>query len=346
MAERRSKLHAFIVRAVIFVAALAAGGWALNELQSRGEFSAVPRALLWGIVLVAVITWTITLLTSDSAKEHYWLLKAYPKRMLVVFLLVPMLGGLLAYFVIYRNSPAKADQTQQEQATPDPQLARIEFRTESAKALRNLYVLVRLNRAYTPDELGHFRILVDILDRSTRQPVLLIGCQDAYMSLNMEDQKLTSFSIRDLVWTTVPNEQLQNTVLGQGKPTVDAFDFGANLYKRGPFQTLDDLDKQEIAVFLTEPLIGKISELSVIGNGYILISKKADVFKVSDATPVGEWSQPLSEAQQAIPWRIVYIRDPSAWRTKPFNDPEAPGPWLIDFSENTPAKSPYKSPWE
>ena len=87
--------------------------------------------------------------------------------------------------------------------------------------------IVALKDERSPEDLGHFRILLEVLDlmESPDHPTLWIGGRDAYSTWHHGDQETRLIGIKSLAWSRNPDEALQNTIVGGGAATnqIEAF---------------------------------------------------------------------------------------------------------------------------
>jgi len=91
---------------------------------------------------------------------------------------------------------------------------------------------------------------------------------------------------------------------------TDRLDFGAHLHKRGPFATLGSLDQRMLSVYVTKPMLEQIAGIGLVFNDYLIAGHSADDFVILESAPVAEWRGPLSEAEVAVPWVTVMLKNP------------------------------------
>ena len=103
------------------------------------------------------------------------------------------------------------------------------------------------------------------------------------------------------------------------------------------FKTLGDLEKKELSIYVTRPLVEWISGIYVFANDYMVAGQTSDVFVLLDHGPLDPWPEPLTEEEQAVPWVVVLLRisDPPAWMPREL----ARTGWNLDFSQYTPPKN-------
>lgn len=286
-------------------------------------------------------------------------------RLLICFVAFGLIGALAVESFRYvdrkRASRLKTPQTTQETRTePTPSLtpqlsesqqARIEFRNETSKALRDLSLYVKLKRAYSIQELGHFRILFAIAGDDTI-PEFFLGCQDLYQPNPTMDTQTIWFGIRYTVryraskksstYVAIPayTKAPKYTGVLSASQSVDTLGFRIDVYNQIPsYKTLEDLNRKVLLIYVTAPLIDKISEISFIVNNYELISAKADSILFTTDKPSVNWFMSLSKTEKAIQWRGVFAK-PTEEIAKMLGAIEVKVMWSLDFALITPKKLP------
>ena len=219
----------------------------------------------------------------------------------------------------------------------DSKLRRIEFFHDSSKPLMGGSLFVELRRAYTPAELGHFRVLAAILNmhEPDPHPALYLGGRDAYPVRHSGDSATMLIGTHSVAWSRNPDEDIQNTTFSMMAPETDRLDFGAHLHKRGPFATLGSLDQRWLSVYVTKPMLEQIVGIGLIFNGYLVAGHAADDFVILDGGPLAEWRGSLSEAEKAVPWVTVMIKNTEPLFDLPGADRKG---WSLKFDEYTPEK--------
>ena len=149
----------------------------------------------------------------------------------------------------------------------DRKLNRIEFLHDCNKPCRGANFLVALNKPYAPEELGHFRVLLSVMDLNERDPhpTLWFGARDGYSIWHSAGKETSLFGVKTLVWSRNPDQEIQNTLVGGSGEKGDRIDAWGHIYQRGPFPTLGSLDQKIVNVFVTEPLVNKIDSLVTRG---------------------------------------------------------------------------------
>jgi hypothetical protein len=220
----------------------------------------------------------------------------------------------------------------------DEGLKRITFTQDCSKPLMSMSVIVTLKRECTPEDLGHFRFLVGILNlhESAPHPELWIAGRDAYSTRPINGTSEIRMGVKSLAWSQAPDQQIQNTTFATNAPTTRQLEAGGHLYKRGPYKTLGDLDKRCIQIYLTRPLLNVTAGIYVLANGYLIAGNSADRFVPLDLAPAIAWPDPLSDAEARIPWVgiALKIEHPPDWMPAEL----ARTGWSLDFSTVTPEK--------
>jgi hypothetical protein len=220
----------------------------------------------------------------------------------------------------------------------DERLKRIEFFHDCAKPLLAGSVILTLKQDYTPEQLGHFRFMAEIINMYEHEPhpSLWIAGRDAYATWHSGGNIQPVMGVKSLAWSQNPDEQIQNTVIGGTSLSTAQLDAGAHLHKRGPYRTLGELDKQYLSIYITKPLFELVSSIYVIANDYILAGADSEFFVPLDMSPLVSWPESLSETEASVPWVVVMLKipDPPPWMI-----PElARTGWDLDFSHYTPPK--------
>jgi hypothetical protein len=235
------------------------------------------------------------------------------------------------------TTPSKPANTEQSQ------LARLEFVASSNRPLKEFTLRLQLDREYTPKELERFRVLIEIRDFRFRGsgllPTLWLGCRSAYPPLFIQGRP--QFGILTYFASQNPNEKLDIT--------VDALDGEASRYHeivgrfevsaKGPFKTLDDLNYKIPLVYISDSLVGKIKELRLTANNYVIIKTNAAALKPEGVNPTQGWPSTaiFKDEKPPLKWRALILG--------PANGPrEAPRTWMFDFEQNLPIKELGREP--
>lgn len=219
----------------------------------------------------------------------------------------------------------------------DSRLQRIEFLHNCSKPLMGGSLFVELRRVYSPAELGHFRVLAAILNmhEPDPHPALYLGGRDAYPVRHNGSSGTTHIGTHSVAWSRNPDEDIQATTFSTMSLMTDRLDFGAHLHKRGPFATLGSLDQRMLSVYVTKPMLEQIAGIGLVFNDYLIAGHSADDFVILESAPVAEWRGPLSEAEVAVPWVTVMLKNPEPLFDLPGADRKG---WSLKFDEYTPGK--------
>jgi len=207
----------------------------------------------------------------------------------------------------------------------EQQLARLEFFQDCATPLTSASVLVKLNREYSPAELGHFRILVQVLSiqKPEPHPTLCLAGRDGYPTWRRRDAQSTTMGVNCLVWS---KQERETHTESEGR-----------LFTPRVLGTLGDLDQRHLFVYVTKPLLNQISGIGVQANEYLLAFAEKEHLVPIDIAPPTPWPEPLTETEGAVPWIELLLKTdgsslpPPAWPTKN---------WYLDFSASPPSKLP------
>lgn len=220
----------------------------------------------------------------------------------------------------------------------DERLKRMEFFHDCSKPLLGGSVILTLKQDSTPEQLGHFRFMAEIMNmyEPDPHPALWIACRDAYAMWHSGGDSRSLIGIRSIAWSRNPDEQIQNTILGGASLATARLDAWAHLHKRGPYRTLGDLDRQHLSIYVTKPLLEFVSSIYVVANDYVLAGADSKFFVPLDMGTLVPWPEPLTEAEASVPWVTVMrkIPNPPSWMI-----PElARTGWDVNFSHYTPQK--------
>ena len=220
----------------------------------------------------------------------------------------------------------------------EDRLSRLEFLQDCSAPLLAGSVEVQLNRELTPQELGHFRFFVEILDmyEDDPHPGLWIAGRDSYPIYVSEANSQQLIGVRSLVWSRRPDERIQDTVFSDGSRTASYIEAGGHIHRRGPFATLGNLSRRNLSVYVTKPLLEHVAALYVCFNDYVVAGAQAEDFVPLDISPLAGWPDRLDESEQAVPWVALMLRieDPPPWMPAEL----ARTGWSLDFTRFTPQK--------
>jgi hypothetical protein len=220
----------------------------------------------------------------------------------------------------------------------DERLRRLEFFHDASCALYVIELLVELGEDISAEQLGHFRIMAELIDLSEPEPhpTLWIGCRDSYPVHVSEGRETPLVGIRTLAWSRHPDEKLEDAIFSAGEIKTRSLSAAAGLRKRGPFGTLGDLDQKILSIFVTVNVFDKIAAVYASANEYWIAGAPASMFFKLDAQPLESWPEPLLESEAAEPWVEVMLKieDPPDWMPIEL----ARQGWGIDFRSDIPVK--------
>jgi hypothetical protein len=204
---------------------------------------------------------------------------------------------------------------------------RDELKADSSKSIRDVGFRIKLDRKYTLEELGHFRIMTEVFDsNNSPNPETLhfyLGCQDYYQINVAIDPIIKQYGYRCTAqYKPTPSTALRPiamydgspqkyTGLLTGSPTVDTLEWRVDLYRQIPnYERLEDFHGKDLYIFVTAPLAQKISHLSFFVSGWDLISLDKSVLMAKTDYPLAPWFLPLSPSEQAVEWKGIYLMPP------------------------------------
>jgi hypothetical protein len=115
----------------------------------------------------------------------------------------------------------------------DQRLERIEFIDERGKEVYSASLILEFDKSYTPDEIGHFRALMEVMDLNQPEPhpTLWFAGRDAYGVFHSGERETKVFGHKMIVWSRNPDDEIQNTVIGAG-PSAKGFSVFSGIYKK------------------------------------------------------------------------------------------------------------------
>jgi len=220
----------------------------------------------------------------------------------------------------------------------DEKLKRIEFLHDCLKPLMGGSVTLTLKQECTPEDLGHFRFMAQILNLHEPEPHpgLWIAGRDAYYVRYRQKKSQKLIGVKSLVWSQNPDKQIQNTIVGMAATATKQLNAAGHLHKCGPYYTLNDLDHKSMSIHVTEPLLNLISGIYVAINDYWIAGAPVEHFVPLKVPPLIDWPETLSQTEAEVPWIDIAlkIQNPPAW----MNPALARTGWGLDFSMYTPEK--------
>jgi len=259
------------------------------------------------------------------------------------------------WYVWPDKSQAKAglESPHPEISTPkltEVQQQRSELRNESSRPLRDVGFRVKLDHQYSIQDIGHFRIMFEILDNQKDRPDFYLGCQDAYSVNQYFDPIAKQFGTRCTVYyrrgikpdsfEAIPvfsPGSNSTTVLGRN-PWTSEIEYKIDLYNQLPtYRTIEDFNRKYLYIFVTAPLVGKISEVSFTVNNWELLSAEPSILLFPWDKPIAPWFTALSSSEKAIEWRGAYLKERGEI-ARSLGLPEVPVTWNLDFALIHPKK--------
>lgn len=236
--------------------------------------------------------------------------------------------------------------------------ARTEFLLESAKPLKQLALWVDLKREMTASELGHFRILLSIIDSSARiagakdpsnpHPTLLFGGRDAYPTVTASGMTTKRLGVRYLVSTLNPEQKIQSTDFSTFEESTRRIEIRGAVAGQGILRSISDIDGCSVWVYATEPLVQHVSAIHLVANSYVLFSYRADQLGAIGARIGNQWLDELSTDDANVPWTGLLPKGPDhdafmKERARLGHDPEwfparMWASWIPSFESYTPAR--------
>jgi hypothetical protein len=327
-------------------------------MVGAGEYLVAEFALIAAILCCIAQTWIWQRNTKSAFRD-------WSGRVSLAVLSI-MLGGFAmvdVFFIKGRNdwthlriprrwvTVAPAEQKQPSSLpTPSESESRNELRAESSRPIRDVAFHVKLNRQYSIQELGHFRVIYEIFDNQTLD--FFIGCQDAYSINTSVDLNAKQFGIRCTVHyrpskyghvTAIPvyTRAPKYTTLIDRTQSVDTLQWNVDLYNQIPsYKALEDLNRKYLYIFVTESLIEKINEVSFTVNNWELISAQSSRLTFPDDKPIAKWFLPLSDTEKSVKWRGVYLRGTEEFAKQYPAYRDMPWVWPLDFALIHPKKLP------
>jgi hypothetical protein len=205
---------------------------------------------------------------------------------------------------------------QQEQIVRDTQ--HLKFRAECLRPVHEIGFGIHFKQPYTPEEIGHFRILAEIarIYDPFPYPSLFIGGRDSYATHAADGKPRQLFGIHCVSWQTEPECQLhsRSEVFNSDDKTTFAY-FRVPLNRRGPYKVVGDFDRTLVNMYLSRSLLDKIVVILFTVNGFALHVVERHGMATFDQVGRLEDNDPpfpieLTDSEKAIPWRRIYLRTP------------------------------------
>jgi hypothetical protein len=270
----------------------------------------------------------------------------------ILGLVLGVIDMAAAWYARKRAAPTPPTIASADKVNPDPSLTdlRNQLRSDSSKPIRDVGFSIKLDRSYSIEELGHFRIIYEVFDMQGHLDFFL-ACQNLYQVNEFSDRNAKAYGIRctveyrasekDKTFATIP-------LLGKEKyfglldsaHSIDKIERSVDLYNQIPaYKILEDLNRKNLYIFVTAPLADKISEISFKVNYWELVSAKSEMLVVIEDRPIAPWIMPLTKNEKEIAWRGVYLKNLEGIGNKA-GEPERVFVWSLDFFLVHPRKLP------
>lgn len=254
----------------------------------------------------------------------------------------------------------------QQQRLIENKLARIEFMHDCSKPVLEAMFSVELDRAYTPTELGHFRILLQvtsyILDSKGTRTQLMFGSEDDFRFF--PEDEISFIAATNQVWSQNPDEIILNSgiplVPMSKMTTANQLDdlkvqslgsFATRRLLKTAFRTLGSFDRSTIRVYVTRSLFYKIKSVTFVVNDYLIASALKGELVMSGLTLTffhpPSWYEELSKDERST-WVHLQVQDKNSGdSTFPINVDEIVADdrhkfqrptFNLNFSEYTPRR--------
>jgi hypothetical protein len=250
-------------------------GLGVAVMQLIGAFQAARILFALAICLLSFK------LFISGTKGTSWITK------IVVLMLVSSVGGGLTQLSF--KWVRKAEDTQ---IAKDTQTARQEFLLHRSDLIKDgIHFQVRLNRLYYPEELGSYKVSVQLVSRDGAVWINSYFPAKGHIFYKGSEQKNIS---QNVVWMLRGNDYsvLQDTALGW---------FHTNTYRLEAYfaprpntllQTMGDFDGEQINVWVNRELISKIVYISVWADEYLFLGLPMRCIDTTDVyKPV--WPDPI-----------------------------------------------------
>jgi hypothetical protein len=262
--------------------------------------------------LVALALWLYWAWTEERVRKRVDpLVHRYPIMSLVIFVNIGACIGAGIGVLLWWVSSNPQQHIHNE---PGP-LARTEFLLESKNPLKEVFVIINLNRRLSPEVLKHFRVMVTIANldaqypeatnKNNPHPTLCMGGRDSYPVASFGGKEQKWYGVKDLVWVSNPDAIIQDTAFSMGQADTSEIKLGGGLYKKGPFSTIAELDNQTVNVYVTEPLLHFLSSIEFVGDDYVLLSESADNLAQVIGSPLNDWPEALTPDEQNVKWIML-----------------------------------------
>lgn len=231
-----------------------------------------------------------------------------------------------------------------KQQEVDHKLHKLEFLNECLKPVHIVAIIATLNRPYEPEELGHFRLVIQIarVYQPSPWPVLSVGGRDWYPTCADKDKQVRLFGSKCLIWSENPHEIHKSRFESKRSLQTQVLQFSGRLYNKGPFVTVGEFDGSNFDIFLTPRLLDTIQTVLFIVNNYVLLELPRKMLVTAEQVGLREnnppeWRDKLTDEEKAVEWKRLYIRSRDTENTS-LPPPRRHASREINFSKLTPNK--------
>lgn len=246
------------------------------------------------VVLFSTLAVYVSLKLPEEKHRRYWI----GAFVLIGLLIIILTTGL-------------AIESNKEQQQANERLRKVEFLQHRTDGVNHVVFFVWLDRLYTPEELGSFRILMTIL----RSPigVIYMSAADAYPIFNQGSTKILLYGTQDTTWSADSNlkfgQLLQDTTVAGSYQAYQMDERSELSYKLsffmhghnteadeidawsgngGPFSTLQAFDNASLIIDLSASLWPKVAYIGLAVNNYLLFGQPRQCLTVSDPVHGGQ----------------------------------------------------------
>ena len=208
-----------------------------------------------------------------------------------VGLVVAIVSGIWFYF--WANEPnAKPEEAPSPKLGLDPRVTaeinRLEFAQMRNREVVYMEVFVKLDKEYSPDELGHFRLLVEVLgSRENATPALRFFVRDGYLTHRKDGVETKLICTSKFAISSEPDELLPvvSHISSHAPEKRDKLGATQELFGKGPFHVLGEFEGKFIRFFATEKLVDKIEYIGFRLDSYIVLGISKDRFHLKKRPP-------------------------------------------------------------
>jgi hypothetical protein len=190
---------------------------------------------------------------------------------------------------------------EKQHSSIDERLNVLDFWLACARPLRQFWIIALLDRAYSFEEIGHFRFALK-LGHSVSHPMIVVRGRDQVMRVKSKTGQVNS---------SFSTETFIRGEAGEGpfwfRPTIFSgrqtrLVFRANLFATKLVTQLDDLNHMVFDFSATRSLTDHATSILIVGNRYTLADlKNYSLQQMMRPEPVVDWPDRLSEKEREMP---------------------------------------------